>query len=123
MSEFQRLFDVFRAQPSLSAGLTLDQVVCFVVYATCLRNDILLVQPADHLPEHVPDFLPHSVESFLSQACSIHVEFIPALWGALHETVWRGTFGKFLEKEPHLSVFSQYGHNHGLCMFFVLEIS
>jgi len=123
MSEFQCLFDVFRAQPSLSACLTLDQVVHFVVYATRLRNDILLVQPADHLPERVPDFLPHSVEGFLSEACSIHLDFIPALWGALRETVWGGTFGKFLEKEPHLSAFSQHGHNHGLSMFFLHEFS
>lgn len=118
MSEFQRLFDVFREQPSLSASLTLDRVVRFVVYATSLRNDIVLVQPANHLPERVPDFLPHSVEAFLSEACLIDLDLIPALWGALSETVWGGNFEKFLEKEPHLSVFSQYGHNHGLCMFF-----
>ena len=118
MSEFQRLFDVFRAQPSLSTGLTLDQVLQFVVYAIRLRNDIVLVQPADHLPERVPDFLPHSVEGFLSEACSIHLDLsIPALWGALRETVWGGTFGKFLKKEPHLSAFAQHGHNHGLSMF------
>jgi hypothetical protein len=120
-AEFQRLFDVFRAQPSLSADLTLDQVVRFVVYATRLRDDILLVQPANHPPERVPDFLPHSVQGFLSEACSIHLDFIPPLWGALSETVWGGKFGKFLEKEDHISAFSQYGHNHGLSIFFSLN--
>lgn len=102
MSDFQCLFHIFRAHPSLAVGLTLDQVVCFVVYVTHLRNDIVLVQPANHLPHHVPDFLPHSVEGFLSKACSVHLDFIPALWGALCETVWEGNFGNFLEKEvPH----------------------
>jgi hypothetical protein len=120
-AEFQRLFDVFRAQPSLSADLTLDQVVRFVVYATRLRDDILLVQPANHPPERVPDFLPHSVQGFLSEACSIHLDFIPPLWGALSETVWGGKFEKFLEKEDHISAFSQYGHNHGLSIFFSLN--
>ena len=115
---FQCLFENFYAQPSLSAGLTLDQVVCFVVYATCLQDDIVLVQPANHPPEHVPDFLPHLVQGFLSEACSIHLDFIPSLWGALHETVWGGTFGKFLEKESHMSAFSQHGHNYGLSMLF-----
>ena len=122
-TEFQRLFEIFCAQPSLSAGLTLDQVVRFIVYATRLRDDIVLVQPANHPPECVPDFLPHSVQGFLSDACSIHLDFIPSLWGALRDTVWGGTFGKFLEKEPHMSVFSQHGHNHGLSMFFLPEFS
>jgi len=120
-TEFQCLFDVFRAQPSLSAGLTLGQVVCFVVYAICLRDDVMLVQPADHPPEHVPDFLPHLVQAFLSEACSIHLDFIPHLWGALCETVWGGTFGNFLKKEPHMSAFSQHGHNHRLSMLFLCE--
>ena len=83
MSEFQRLFDVFREQPSLSASLTLDRVVRFVVYATSLRNDIVLVQPANHLPERVPDFLPHSVEAFLSEACLIHQEIVNYLTGLI----------------------------------------
>jgi len=123
MSEFQRLFEVFRSHPYLSASLTLDNVVRFVVYATRLRNDIMLVQPADHPPECVPTFLPHSVQGFLSESCAVPLDFIPHLWGALRETVWGGTFGQFLEKEPHLSVFMQYGHNYGLSMLFFFCLS
>ncbi|KAF8221969.1 hypothetical protein L208DRAFT_1384592, partial [Tricholoma matsutake] len=61
MVELTTLLSAVKLQPDAFQGITLAHLMKFVVYAGKLKDDILLVQTAEHLPSVPPPILPQSV--------------------------------------------------------------
>jgi hypothetical protein len=50
MVELTAFLRVLEQNPAAFHGITLENLMKFVYYAGKLKNDILIVQPAEHLP-------------------------------------------------------------------------
>ena len=88
MAKLLWLLDLLRTNANALNVLTLQNLFHFVIYAACLKNDILLPQPAVHSPLVAPELLPCSVLCFLSSA----VDF-PSKWQRIAGLSWRTLFG------------------------------
>jgi len=87
MSELSNLSQLLisSAQPPV----TLEQLVKFVAFASRLKDDILLAQPAAfNLADNRRPVLPPSVQGFLSDACSIPLPSINIIWKVVFQTAW-----------------------------------
>src|SRR5580698_9903859 len=80
MGDLDKILDLLRVDPDAFQGLTISKILRFVSYASSLKNDILLSQPASRSESSPPDFLPQTVESFLSESCDIPAEFTKSCW-------------------------------------------
>ena len=70
-------------------SFTFEQIMKFVTLSSHLKNDIILVQPADfRVNSGRQPVLPPAVQQFLSRACSIPLELINNVWGIFGQTAW-----------------------------------
>jgi hypothetical protein len=68
---------------------TLPIIMTFVMLTSRLKNEILIVQPANHQPDDPPLVLPPAIVSFLSSACNLSNQLTVDFWDSLKETVWK----------------------------------
>ncbi|KAF8802685.1 hypothetical protein BYT27DRAFT_7050743, partial [Phlegmacium glaucopus] len=59
------------------------QLLSFILYASKLKNEILLTQSLAHDPQDAPLDLPDSIESFLAAICNMLPEDVPGCWSAV----------------------------------------
>ncbi|KAF8234572.1 hypothetical protein L208DRAFT_1548274 [Tricholoma matsutake] len=97
MVELTTLLSDVQLQPDAFQGITLAHLMDFVVYAGKFKDNILLVQTAEHLLSVPPPILPQSVAIFLRKACGIvSSEQIDHCWDLLKDMIW--------DQEPVISV-------------------
>ena len=97
------------ANPSLHP-VPFDQFLLFLASIAPLKNDILLLQPSDHLPDDAPEVLPRSVLAFLSQACSLPTRNIQECWSTFKDIAWHSNDAL----SPSLHCIPLMFHKHGL---------
>jgi hypothetical protein len=111
MGDLKKILDLLRVDPEAFQGLAIGKILRFASYASSLKNDILLSQPASQSESTPPDILPPTVESFLSESCDIPAEFTKSCWEVFKETVWEESEVK---RERVEKDFQKHGHIHGL---------
>lgn len=97
----------------LFSSLNVAQILQFITHASCLKGDILLVQPSHVSPETVPTFLPEVIQDFLSEATAISIDLIPACWTLLGHLAWNTDYVEGLQQQLS-TAFMRYGINRGL---------
>jgi len=95
-------------------SLEIANLFRFVIYASRLKNDILLVQAAEHSPDTAPQLLPASVRTFLSAVCGFSLEMTDLCWTGLKGVIWSNSFTRTIES---LDGFKEHGERHGLGLF------
>lgn len=73
------------------------QLLDFLRLASLLKRDIDLAQPARLDLEAAPEFLPHSVAQFLSNATGLSIEDVMVLWSVFKDEAWQ------LDSDAHRS--------------------
>jgi hypothetical protein len=118
MSELATLSQLLisSAQPPVH----LEQLVKFVAFASRLKDDILLAQPAAfNVAENRCPVLPPSIQGFLSDACSIPLPSINIIWKVVFPTAWNTNsditpaFGAS-ESESPLTDYEKFGYSRGI---------
>jgi hypothetical protein len=123
MSELSTLSQLLisSAQPPVA----LEQLIKFVAFASRLKDDILLAQPAAFLAENRRPVLPPSIQGFLSDACSIPLTSINIIWKVVFQTAWNTNFDIFPAagtsgSESPLSDYERFGLSRGISKSRVL---
>lgn len=112
MVKLTALLSAFQSQPNAFQGITLGNLMSFVVYASKLKDDILLVQSVDHA-FNPPPILPQSVAMFLAKACGIaSKEQTDLCWDLLKDMIWNEELAISAEKEG--AAFAEHGHGIGI---------
>ncbi|EDR07736.1 uncharacterized protein LACBIDRAFT_298235 [Laccaria bicolor S238N-H82] len=88
MAELEQLLELLRTNADALNTLTLSNLFCFVSYASCLKDDILLPQPSPVSPSTAPDLLPASIQKFLASACGFSEATTERCWSILKDTIW-----------------------------------
>jgi hypothetical protein len=114
MGDLEKILELLKVDPEAFQGLTIGKILCFTSYASSLKHDILLSQPASQSESTPPDFLPPTVESFLSESCDIPAEFTKSCWEVFKETVWEESDADREQKEMD---FREHGHIHNLSKY------
>ena len=115
MVELLTLFLAFQSHPRAFQGITLENLISFVVYASKLKDDILLVQSVDHAPHIPPPILPQSVAIFLAKACGIaSKEQTDLFWDLLKDMIWNEELAISALAEKEGAAFAEYGHGLGI---------
>jgi hypothetical protein len=113
MVELTALVLAVQSQPDSFHGLTLGNLMQFVIYAGKLKDDILLVQSATHPPSVPPPILPQSVAIFLAKACGIPSnEQIELCWELLKDMIWNDEPVVSAEREG--AAFAEHGQGLGI---------
>jgi hypothetical protein len=126
MVELTTLLSAIQAQPNAFHGLTLTHLMKFVVYVGKLKDNILLVQTAEHLLSVPPAILPQSVAIFLRKACGIaRSEQIECCWDLLKDMIWNQELVISVEKEG--TAFAEHGQGLGIstiipCVLFLCNL-
>ena len=113
MSELQNLVNLLSTsgQPPVS----FEQLVKFVAFASRLKNEILLVQPAAfNLVGFSCPILPPSVQEFLSDACLIALPSINILWKFLAQTTWNINLNISPAGLNMPAIYARFGHPRGI---------
>ncbi|KAF8226645.1 hypothetical protein L208DRAFT_1499124 [Tricholoma matsutake] len=110
MVELTTLLLAIQSQPDAFQGITLSSLMCFVVYATKLKDNILLVQYTNHLPSVPPPTLPQSVSMFLAKVCGIPSnEQIHLCWKLVNNMIWNNEPSyKWLGTASHILYLAQH---------------
>ena len=118
MAELLQLLELLRTNADALTTITLANLFHFVTYATRLKDDILLPQPAVYSPLVAPELLPQSVLHFLSSACGFSLETMEHCWTILKDIIWHSdNFSpEGTNFEACARVFLAHGHTFGLCM-------
>ena len=106
--DMQKIFALNEKHPDMS----LEQLIKFIMLASKIKNDIILVQPTSIPESHPPNILPPSITLFLQNSCTISEACVTSCWEALKSTVWYDS-NKF--KDTSESDFAEHGHPMGLC--------
>ncbi|KAI0083493.1 hypothetical protein BDY19DRAFT_978231 [Irpex rosettiformis] len=93
--------------------MSLPKLVDFVTYATALRSDILLTQPAGHDPRVPPSYLSEGHRKFLSEALSVEEPTVCLCWDVLKGMIWENKMAERLSRSP-LEGFKTFGRPYGL---------
>lgn len=113
MVELTTLLSAVQSQPDAFQGITLGNLMCFVIYAGKLKDDILLVQSATHLPSVPPPSLPQSVAIFLAKACGMPKnEQIDTCWELLKDMIWNEESVVSAQREG--TAFAEHGQGLGI---------
>ena len=83
-----------------------EQLVKFIAFASRLKNNILLAQPATFDP--ASDTLPIQ---FHSEACLISLLSINIIWGVLAQTAWNTNLNISPISGGSLSDYEKFGHH------------
>ncbi|KAF8952648.1 hypothetical protein BDZ97DRAFT_1744898, partial [Flammula alnicola] len=114
MSELQNLVQLLASsgQPPVS----FEQLIRFVAFASRLRNEVLLVQPAAfNLVGYTRPVLPPTIQEFLSEACLITLPSINIIWKFLAHTAWNINLNISPASNLNLpSIYAQSGHRRGI---------
>jgi len=86
------------------------KLLCFIQYASRLKNEILLAQKSSHLPNIVPQFLPISVVKFLASSCILSEQEVEECWKVIKELVWSAYI---LDDKAMLVAFKDHGTDKG----------
>lgn len=122
MASSESLADILTSlqavDPSLLSALSLTQLVQFIVLATSVKEDILLTQDIRYHsdPHKPPDFLPQSVQQFLSEAIGVSCEVIRQCWLVLKHLIWSPAIAAQLTRDPERS-FRASGNKYGLSKY------
>jgi hypothetical protein len=92
--------------------LSLQQLIKFILLASKMKNDIILVQPTSIPASHPPDVLPPSITLFLQNSCGISETCVTSCWEALKSSVW---YESHSFTDTSESDFAKHGHPMGLC--------
>ena len=82
------IFSRLRLYPYLLACLTLSNIHQFIVHAALLKRDIYLAQPSAVSPMLAPEFLPYTIQLFLSQLVGVPAELVPTCWSIFKDLIW-----------------------------------
>lgn len=96
--------------------ITLETTFTFASLAASLKDDIILTQPATHDIHKPPLFLPPSVITFLSSACTLSSVSVRTCWSALKDSIWAGNFAVY---DKIKDLFETHGHPYGLSLFYL----
>jgi hypothetical protein len=102
---------LLNAHPALLSQ-PLENVLCFVMVTSRLKNDILLAQPSRHPVLQPPEFLPPSVVAFLTHSCGLDEPTVGQAWQILRDIVWRESVS-FSSQEALEDIFRAHGHQFG----------
>ena len=96
-----------------------EQLVKFIGFASRLKNDILLAQPAtfDPASDMLP-ILPPTIQEFLSEACLISLLSINIIWGVLAQTAWNTNLNISPISGGSLSDYEKFGHHRGISKIY-----
>lgn len=111
--ENSTLTELLAGLENLLPVLTLPNLIDFIVYASALRDDILLTQPANHDPDIPPDYLSDGHCKFLSQVLSTDEATVCLCWESLRDVIWEGSMSERLIRSP-LQGFKDHGRPYGL---------
>jgi hypothetical protein len=110
MSELSTLSRILIS--SVQPPLSFEQLVKFVAFASRLKDDILLAQPAAfNLTNHRHPVLSPAVQGFLSDTCSIPLPSINIIWKVVFQTVWNTNFNISPAAGGSLSDYEKFGHS------------
>lgn len=115
MVELTAFLRVLEQNPAAFRGITLENLMKFVIYAGKLKNDILIVQPAEHPPLEPPDHLPRSIESFLNQACGLVDDQVSHCWAIVKDMVWSEE--PSISEEQNTTAFREHGYDKGISRY------
>ncbi len=114
MADFVSLVELLQTRQEELHSLEFLNLFRFVIYASRLKDDILLVQPAEHSPDTAPQLLPASVRAFLSNVCGFSLEMTDLCWTGLKGVVWSNSCVRMTES---FDGFKEHGERHGLGLF------
>jgi hypothetical protein len=89
--------------------LTIDKISLYSCLISCLRNDILLAQPAVEVTSP-PEVLPLSIVEFLGVA--LHISDVQASWDIMKDHLWICNETAIGDEE--FAIFKQFGWERGL---------
>lgn len=120
MDSLQYLVRQLDIHPKLLSKLSLMTIHNFIRLCASLRNDILLVQRADHNPVTPPLFLPPTIQQFLAQSLDIPLETVADCWTVLKALCWDDTYTSRLSISTE-DVFRKHGVDKGLSAYSQLS--
>jgi hypothetical protein len=91
--------------------LLLSQVIAFVFLCSRLKNNILLIWPANQLPTNPPPFLPDETALFLQHSCAMSPRDVEACWTSLSHDIWHSD--PILERVQGDRAMQKTFHEHG----------
>jgi len=112
-SDFRHLTVLFNNVGHLQ--IEFEQLFQFALFASRLKNDILLLQPISFdLASHALPILSPAIIQFLSKITSIPADLIPGVWLALGPAAMRSKFDTFLNIPYQARLYERFGHVHGI---------
>ncbi|KAF8229681.1 hypothetical protein L208DRAFT_1285549 [Tricholoma matsutake] len=93
--------------------LLLQQIFKFIMLATKMKNDIILVQLTSIPASDPPDILLPLIMQFLQNSCGISKTCVTSCWEALKSAVW---YESNSFKDTSESDFAEHSHSMGLCL-------
>ena len=102
------VFKALEAYPSLS-NIDINKLFQYSRLICCLKNDILLAQPASQMVEP-PDILPPVIVQFLAEA--LQISDVQASWDVLKGQLWFCPTISLRDEDYEL--FKQFGWEKGL---------
>ena len=112
-SDFQHLAVLFNNTGHFQ--IEFEQLFQFALFASQLRNDILLMQPIsfDFASGALPILSPAIIQ-FLAKITSIPVDLIPQVWLALGPSTMCSKFDALLNMSHQTQLYERFGHLHGI---------
>jgi hypothetical protein len=92
--------------------VSLGKIQQFVLLASKLKDDILLVQQTSALAFDPPMILPPTVTTFLQNSCEISEPCVEECWEILKSTIWNDANNL---EDSIIADFTAHGHSLGLC--------
>ena len=74
--------------PSQYSELSLEQLIKFIMLASKLKHNIILVQPTSIPASHPPNILPPLITPFLQNSCGISETCVTSWWDTLKSIIW-----------------------------------
>lgn len=103
-------------------AFSFEQMVLFVTFASRLKDDILLAQPANFSPLTMRPILPLSIQQFLVNSCDIAIGLVPQVWEILGHIAWTTNFDISSKDGRHLKFFHKYVIKQGLSVLCLQNI-
>jgi len=96
-----------------------EQLVKFVAFASRLKNNILLAQPATFNPagDRHP-VLPPTIQGFLSEACLISLPSVIIIWEVLTQTAWNTDLDISPVSSGSLCEYEKFGYHRGISKIY-----
>ncbi|KAG2120003.1 hypothetical protein BD769DRAFT_1672044 [Suillus cothurnatus] len=90
MATFYDLLQHLEKQPDVINCVSLTALFRFINIATSLKDDIILIQPAEAQTSSPPPVLSPAFNTFLAAACSILPAQANHAWALLRHVIWHG---------------------------------